>query len=166
MLSFLIRNHKVGGDNKNECPSSVCLSVRYIFVSALYLPLKRIFKKHGSMFWSVRWCAEGMSQPFWLKVTLEGQMFEPAFCFSSIPPHSLKNFHKTWIKCLAHWGNVLRAQVSHLARGQGHTKGHVWVCVLCLVHISQVHWRIFKKFGSNVQCTEMMCRRHELVLLI
>jgi len=139
MLSFLIRNHKVGGDNKNECPSSVCLSVRYIFVSALYLPLKRIFKKHGSMFWSVRWCAEGMSQPFWLKVkvTLEGQMFEPAFRSSSIPPHSLKNFHETWIKCLAHWDNVPRAQVSHF---------EVKVTLKVMFESEFYVWFIFPKF--------------------
>jgi len=46
------------------------------------------------MFCSLTQCAEGISQPFRIKVnvTREGQMFEPAFRVRSIFPTFLKGF--------------------------------------------------------------------------
>jgi len=52
---------------------------------------------------SLKQCAEGKILSFRLKVkvTLEGQMFEPAFCVQLYLTHSLKDFHETWLKCLS-----------------------------------------------------------------
>jgi hypothetical protein len=46
-------------------------------------------------------CAEGMSEPSRLSVTLKGKIFEPVFRVRSISPTFVGDLHKAWHKSIA-----------------------------------------------------------------
>ena len=69
-----------------------------------------------SLLWQ---CAEGMSQPF--LINLKDKYLSQCFRVNSCLPHSYKDLHETWLKCLVHCDLVQKAWVSHfISRSQSH----------------------------------------------
>jgi len=91
---------------RNDLHRSACLSPSpYISIHVGLSPtfIERFSWSFDQMFSSDRQCMKSISQPFWLmaKVTFDYQVFECAVHVRFIS--SLKDFHETWLRCLAHW---------------------------------------------------------------
>jgi len=75
------------------------------------------------IFSSLRQCTESMSHPLWSRSRSHLKVKCLSLCFMSVPylPHSLKDFHKTWLKILVHWDDLQKAWVSNFnSRSMSH----------------------------------------------
>jgi len=122
------------------------------FVYAPYLPhsYKGFSWNLAQMCSSLRRCAEGMSQPFGLKVkvTLKDQVFESAFCV--ISPTFFWGF--LWnLAQICSSGDVQKGWVNHFdLRSRSHFKFKSLILHYRPLHIYHIFWRIFMKLASNV----------------